>query len=89
LVLRSLLQVALVAALGPAVVVGVVVALGAVAVGTTPVGAAADVVPGFRRLRRLRGPAVAAAVGVELAGVAVAGTMVVGVAVVGSLQIKR
>jgi len=87
LVLRSLVRVAGVAALGR-VVAPVGAAAGAVAVGVAvaPVGAAAAaaVKSGFR-LRRLRRRAVAAAVGGAVAGVAVPGVEVVGVGVVGNL----
>jgi hypothetical protein len=79
LVLRSLPQVPGVTAHGAAEA-----AVGAVAAGTTLVGAAAaDVEPGFRHLRRLRGLVVAAAVGEALAGVPVAGMAVAGMTEVG------
>jgi hypothetical protein len=85
MVLRTLVRLAGVA------VLGVAAALGAVAVGTTPVGAgaAAAVESGFLRLRR---SAVAAAVMVasvtEVMVAAVMEVMVAAVMVVGDLWIK-
>jgi hypothetical protein len=91
LVLRSLVRVAGVAALGVAVAPGEAAGAGALAVGAvvdgaTPVGAVAAAAAVLLRLPRR---AVAVAVGVEVVGVAVVGMEVVGVEVVGNLWTKK